>query len=85
MEKTKRLRFPIEVALVCVRRYGAYPLSYRHIEEMTEERGIVVDHSSINRWSIRFLLILEKIFRQYKLPVGTSWCIDETYIKVKGA
>ena len=63
MEKTKRLRFPIEVILVCIRWYAAYPLSYRHIEEMMVERGVVVDHSSINRWSIRFLPILEKIFR----------------------
>jgi len=63
MEKTKRLRFPMEVILVCIRWYAAYPLSYRHIEEMMEERGVVVGHSSINRWSIRFLPILEKVFR----------------------
>ena len=84
MEKTKRLRFPIEVILVCIRWYAAYPLSYRHIEEMMVERGVVVDHSSINRWSIRFLPILEKVFRQHKRPVGISWRMDETYIKVKG-
>ena len=84
MDKTKRLRFPIEVILVCIRWYAAYPLSYRHIEEMMVERGVVVDHSSINRWSIRFLPILEKVFRQHKRPVGISWRMDETYIKVKG-
>ena len=49
-----------------------------------EERGIQVDHSSINRWAIRFLPLLEKVFRKYKRPVGRSWCMDETYIKVKG-
>ncbi len=76
MEKTKRLRFPIEVILVCIRWYAAYPLSYRHIEEMMVERGVVVDHSSINRWSIRFLPILEKVFRQQKRPVGISWRMD---------
>jgi putative transposase len=53
-----------------------------HIE-MMEERGVAVDHSSINRWSIRFLPILERVFRQHKRPVGTSWRMDETYIKVK--
>jgi putative transposase len=51
---------------------------------MMVERGVVVDHSSINRWSIRFLPILEKVFRQHKHPVETSWRMDETYIKVKG-
>ena len=49
-----------------------------------EERGVCVDHSSINRWSIRFLPMLEKVFRQHKRQVGTSWRMDETYIKVKG-
>jgi len=84
MNKTKRLRFPIEVILVCIRWYAAYLLSYRHIEEIMGERGVTVDHSSINRWSIRFLPMLEKVFRHHKRQVGTSWRMDETYIKVKG-
>ena len=49
-----------------------------------EERGVFVDHSSINRWAIRFLPLLEKVFRKHKRPVGGSWRMDETYIKVKG-
>ncbi|PUA18612.1 IS6 family transposase [Glaciimonas sp. PCH181] len=84
MLKTKGMRFPIDVILVCIRWYAAYPLSYRHLEEMMEERGVVVDHSSINRWAIRFLPLLEKAFRKHKRPVGGSWRMDETYIKVKG-
>ena len=80
----KAMRFPIDVILVCIRWYVAYPLSYRHLEEMMEERGVSVDHSSINRWAIRFLPLIEKIARKYKRPVGGSWRMDETYIKVKG-
>ena len=80
----KGLRFPIDVILVCIRWYAAYPLSYRHLEEMMEERGVFVDHSSINRWAIRFLPLLEKVFRKHKRLVGGSWRMDETYIKVKG-
>ena len=80
----KGLRFPIDVILVCIRWYAAYPLSYRHLEEMMEERGVFVDHSSINRWAIRFLPLLEKVFRKYKRLVGGSWRMDETCIKVKG-
>ena len=83
MLNTKRMRFPIDIILVCIRWYAAYPLSYRHIEEMMQERGVFVDHSSINRWAVRFLPLLEKAFRKHKLPVGKSWRIDETYIKVK--
>ena len=66
------MRFPIDVILVCMRWYAAYPLRYRHLEAMMEERGVFVDHSSINRWAIRFLPLLEKVFRKHKLGGGTS-------------
>ena len=85
MLAAKGMRFPIDIILVCIRWYAAYPLSYRHLEEMMEERGVFVDHSSINRWAIRFLPLLEKVFRKHKRTVGCSWRMDETYIKVKGA
>ena len=49
-----------------------------------QERGVFVDHCSINRWARRFLPMLEKIARRYKRQVGRSWRLDETYIKVKG-
>ena len=49
-----------------------------------QERGVFVDHSPINRWAIRFLSLLEKVFRKYKRLVGGSWRTDETYIKVNG-
>src|ERR1019366_5062529 len=80
----KRMHDPLEVMLTSVRWYTAYPLSLRHIEEMMAERGVFVDHSTVSRWAIRFLPLLEKIFRKYKRPVGGSWRVDETYIKVKG-
>jgi len=85
MLAAKGMRFPIDIILVCIRWYAAYPLSYRHLEEMMEERGVFVDHSSINRWAIRFLPLLEEVFRKHKRAVGASWRMDETYIKVKGA
>jgi transposase-like protein len=84
MLNVKGMRFPIDVILVCIRWYVAYPLSYRHLEEMMEERGASVDHSTINRWAIRFLPLIEKIACKHKLPLGGSWRMDETYIKVKG-
>ena len=80
----KGMRFPIDVIFVCIRWYVAYPLSYRHLEEMMQERGVSVDHSSINRWAIHFLPLVEKMARKHKRPIGQSWCMDETYIKVKG-
>ena len=73
----KGMRFPIDVVLVCIRWYASYPLSYRHLEEIMEERGVSVDHSSINRWAIRFLPLIEKMARKHKRPVGGSWRMDE--------
>jgi len=72
MLAAKGMRFPIDVILVCIRWYAAYPLSYRHLEEMMKERGVFVDHSSINRWTIRFLPLLEHALRKHKRPVGGS-------------
>src|SRR5665647_3487203 len=84
MLKMKGMRFPKEIILLCIRWYAAYPLSYRNLEEMMQERGVYVDHSSVSRWAIKFLPMLEKVFRKYKRDVGVSWRMDETYIKVNG-
>jgi putative transposase len=80
----KRLHYPLDVILTCVRWYVAYPLSLRHLEEMMAERGVSVDHSTVHRWAIKLLPALEKAFRRRKQPVGKSWRMDETYIRVKG-
>ncbi|HTF69860.1 MAG TPA: IS6 family transposase, partial [Edaphobacter sp.] len=53
-------------------------------EEMMSERGISVDHSTVHRWAMKLLPVLEKVFRLRKRSVGKSWRMDETYIKVKG-
>jgi transposase-like protein len=80
----KRLHYPLDVILTCVRWYVAYPLSLRHLEEMMAERGISVDHSTVHRWVIKMLPVLEKAFRRHKKAVGRSWRMDETYVKVRG-
>jgi len=61
----KGTRSPIDVILVCIRWYAAYSLSYRHLEEILQECGVSVGHSSINRWAIRFLPLIEKMVRKY--------------------
>ena len=76
--------FPSEVILRTIRYYLAYKLSYREIEEIQGERGILVDHATINRWVIKFTPILEHNLRRKKKAVSGSWRMDETYIKVKG-
>jgi transposase-like protein len=80
----KGAHFPPEVILMGVRWYVAYPLSTRHVEELMEERGVAVDHSTINRWVIKYSPHLEDAFQRRKRAVWVSWRMDETSLKVKG-
>src|ERR671927_1228802 len=80
----KGAHFPTEVILMGVRWYVAYPLSYRHVEELMEERGVPVDHATIQRWVVKYSPLLEEAFHRRKRPVWVSWRMDETYVKVKG-
>jgi transposase-like protein len=68
----KRLHYPLDVILTCVRRYLAYPLSLRNLEDMMAERGVSVDHSTVHRWAVKVLPVLEKAFRLRKRPVGSK-------------
>ena len=69
----KGSQFERDIILWGVRWYVAYPISYRQLEEMMQERGVEVDHSSLNRWVLKFTPALDKTFRQRKRAVGTSW------------
>ena len=80
----KGAHFPQDIILMGVRWYVAYPLSYRHVEELMEERGVAVDHATIQRWVVKYSPLLEEAFHRYKRPVWVSWRMDETYSKVKG-
>jgi len=62
----------------------AYPRSYRQLEEMMGERGVAVDHSTLNPWVIKSAPEFEKQFRRRQHPVGRSWRVDETSVKIKG-
>ena len=77
----ERMHYALEVMLVCVRWYAAYPLSFRNIEERMAERGVFVDHSTLHRWSIK---MLAGALRRRKRPVGLSWRMDETCVKISG-
>src|ERR1700752_2343640 len=80
----KSAHFPPEIILTAVRWYVAYPLSTRPVEELMLERGVHVDHPTINRWVIKYSPPLEAAFQRRKRPVWVSWRMDETYIRVKG-
>src|ERR1700676_4573533 len=85
MIEFKGSHFEREVILRGVSWYVAYPISYRQLEEMMDERGVEVDHSTLNRWVLKYVPLLDKQFRARRRPVGSSWRMDETYVRVKGA
>ncbi len=72
------------IVLQAVYWYLRYSLSYRDIEELMKERGVELDHATVQRWVVKYTPLLEIEFRKRKKAVGTSWRMDETYIKVKG-
>jgi transposase, IS6 family len=74
-----------EIILLCVRWYLRYNLSYRGLEEMMNERGLSVDHTTIYRWVQAYALELERRIRPHLRLTNDSYRVDETYIKVKGA
>src|SRR6266849_4447132 len=80
----KGAHFPHDIILMGVRWYVAYPLRYRHVEELLEERGVPIDHATIQRWVVTYSPQLEEAFHRRKRPVWVSWRMDETYMKVKG-
>ena len=61
-----------------------FSLSYRDVEELMSIRGVKVDHATIQRGVFKFTPLIDRNFRKRKKSVGSSWRMDETYIKVKG-
>src|SRR5690349_2739953 len=61
-----------------------YPLSYRDIEELFRERGLAVDHSTVNRWVLAYAPLIERRLRSFRKPNCGSIRIDETCIKIRG-
>jgi putative transposase len=83
MVSFKWKHFKQDIIVMLVRWYLAYSLSYRDVDELAMERGLKVDHATINRWVIEYVPLLEEAFRKrHKRPVDGSWRVDETYRKV---
>ena len=77
-------QFPKDVILYAVFFYVRYSVSYRDVEEIFAERNVKVDHSTLNRWVIKYSSSLALAAKKNKRVVATSWRMDETYIQVKG-
>src|SRR3954463_7079001 len=80
----KGRQFTAEVILWAVRWYLMFPISYRDLELMLQDRGVAVDHTTIFRWIQAYAPKLEKRIRPHLRACNGSWRVDETYVKVKG-
>ena len=80
----KHHRFPKSIILQAVYFKLRFTLSYRDVEELLQIRGVEVDHSTIQRWVFKYSPEVEKNMNKRKRQVGSSWRMDETYIKVGG-
>lgn len=76
--------FPKSVILYAVFFYVRYGVSYRDLEEIMAERGVEIDHATLNRWVVKFSPLIAANAQARKRPTAISWRMDETYIKVRG-
>lgn len=76
--------FAADIIITCVRWYLRFKLSYRDLAELARELGVSVAPSTVLRWVVRYVPEFEKCWQAYERPVGDSWRVDETYLKVGG-
>ena len=76
--------FPKSVILYAVFFYVRYGVSYRDLEEIMAERGVEIDHATLNRWVVKYAPQIAANAQARKKPTACSWRMDETYIKVRG-
>ena len=77
-------RFPAEVVQHAVWLYHLFSLSFRDVELLLAERGVVVSYESIRRWCLRFGTDSAVRLRKRRPKPGDTWHMDEVYLKING-
>jgi putative transposase len=77
-------RYPAEVISHCVWLYFRFPLSFREVEELMFERGIIVSYETIRRWCVKFAQRYAESLRRRRPRPGDKWHLDEVFIKING-
>ena len=75
--------FEDDIILLCLRWYFRFKLSYRDLVAILGERGLSISHTTILRGVIRYAETCEKRWSRFERPVGGSWRVDETFMKVR--
>lgn len=76
--------FPKDVILFAVFFSVRYTVSYRDLQEIMAERGVAVDHATLNRWVTKYAPLIADVAGRRKHPAARSWRMDETYVRVRG-
>ncbi|MEU2982353.1 IS6 family transposase [Streptomyces hirsutus] len=77
-------RYPVEIISHCVWLYHRFLLSFREVEELMLERGVLVSHETIRRWCAKFGQTYAHGLRHRRLWPGGTWHLDEVFIKING-
>ncbi|MCX4869706.1 IS6 family transposase [Streptomyces sp. NBC_00825] len=77
-------RYPVEVISHCVWLYFRFPLSFREVEELMLERGVIVSYETIRRWCLKFGQAYANSLRRRCPRPGDKWHLDEVFIKING-
>ncbi|MFD6326503.1 IS6 family transposase [Streptomyces sp. NPDC058442] len=77
-------RYPAEVISHCVWLYHRFPLSFREVEELMLQRGVVVSYETIRRWCATFGQAYANGLRRRRPRTGDTWHLDEVFIKING-
>ncbi|PWI04769.1 IS6 family transposase [Streptomyces sp. NWU339] len=74
----------MEVIAHCVWLYHRFPLSFREVEELMLERGVLVSHETVRRWCVKFGQAYANGLRRRRARPGDTWHLDEVFIKING-
>ncbi|WP_331750161.1 MULTISPECIES: IS6 family transposase [unclassified Streptomyces] len=77
-------RYPVEVIAHAVWLYFRFPLSFREVEELMLERGVIVSYETIRRWSAKFGQAHADGLRRRRPRPGDKWHLDEVFVKING-
>ena len=76
----KNHRYPTEIIQYAVWLYFVFPLSFRDVELLLHQRGIVVSHETIRSWSYKFGPHLAQQIRRKRRSATDTWHLDEVFV-----
>ena len=77
-------RYPGEIIAHCVWLYHRFPLSFREVEELMLQRGVVVSYETIRQWCAKFGQVYANRLRRRRSRPGDRWHLDEVFIRING-